>query len=82
MYTKINSICTKLISFHTFFEYTFAFRYFCIDMKINMEKSDGIRANMNRIRLRPSTPMPSNSLKSGNGTSAGSIESDMSKSFR
>ena len=34
------------------------------------EKSDGIRANMNRIRLRPSTPMPSNSSKSGNGTLA------------
>ena len=33
-------------------------------------KSDGIRANMNRIRLRPSTQMPSNSLKSGNGTPA------------
>ena len=36
MYTKINSICTKLISFHTLFVYTFAFRYICIDMKINM----------------------------------------------
>ena len=36
MYTKINSICTKLISFHTLFAYTFAFRYICNDMKINM----------------------------------------------
>ena len=34
------------------------------------EKSEGIWANMNRIRLCPSTPMPSNSLKSGNGTPA------------
>ena len=34
------------------------------------EKLDGIGANMNRIRLRSSTPMPSNSFKLGNGTPA------------
>ena len=34
------------------------------------EKSNEILANMNRIRLRPSIPLPSHSLKSGNGTPA------------
>ena len=34
------------------------------------EKSDEIRANMNRIRLRPSIPMSSNSLESENGKPA------------
>ena len=34
------------------------------------EKSDGIWANINLIRLRSSTPMSSNSLKSGNETPA------------
>ena len=34
------------------------------------EKLDGIGANMNRIRLSLSAPMPSNSLKSGKGTLA------------
>ena len=33
MYIKINSICTKLISFHTLIVYTFAFRYICIENK-------------------------------------------------
>ena len=33
-----------------------------------MKKSDGIRANMSRVRIRKSNTMPSNSLKSGNGT--------------
>ena len=36
MHTKINSICSQLISFHTLFAHTFAFRYICNDMKINM----------------------------------------------
>ena len=34
------------------------------------EKSDGIIANMNHIRLRSSTLIPSNSLKSGSGMPA------------
>ena len=37
------------------------------------EKSDGIWANINRIRLRPSTRITSHSLKWGNGTPALSL---------